>query len=288
MQAGCNRLSCERRRVGVPGALRGFVMRFIFRIAIVVGATGLLAAGCGGSAGQSSAPSAPAPAAPASPSPASAPAVPASARPPALGPAQLGYQPLYPFASFADVHLWQGSYRTGGHQPWHLSADQTALSFTQGYLGFTDITKVARHTVGADDARVTVGLALPNGKVSDAATIHLVRWGAGQQAPWEVVGTDDTTLTLDVPVYGSALSSPVAVRGTITGVDESLRAEVRTLGSAAPAGTFCCTAAGGSARPFSLSVRFRAPSGRVVTIVVHTGGHVAAVERFAVTGAAVR
>lgn len=254
---------------------------------MTVAATGLLAAGCGGSAGQSAA-SAPASAAPAAPSPPSAPAVSASARPPALGSAPQGYQPLYPFASYADVQGWQASYRTGGHQPWHLSADQTALSFTQGYLGFTEITKVARHTVGVGDARVTVGLPLPNGKISDAATIHLVKWGAGQQAPWEVVGTDDTTLTLDVPVYGSALSSPVAVRGTITGVDESLRAEVRTLGSASPAGTFCCRAAGGSASPFSLSVRFHATSGRVVTIVVHTGGHVAAVERFAVTGAAVR
>jgi len=273
--------------------LRGFAMRVAIRVVIAAGATGLLAAGCGGSAGPPQ--SAPAPAAVVSPSvsasspPAPSPsAIPPSAPTSAPGSVQLGYQPLYPFASFADVQAWQDSYRAGGHQPWHLSADQTALSFTQGYLGFTGITKVARHTVGAKDARVTVGLALPNGRISDAATIHLVRWGSGQDAPWEIVGTDDTTLTVDVPAYGSALSSPAIVGGTITGVDENLRAEVRTLGSAAPAGRFCCAAAGGSASKFSISVPFHASSGHVVTIVVHTGGHVAAVERFAVTGAGVR
>jgi hypothetical protein len=258
-------------------------MRVAIGIVIAAGATSLLAAGCGASAGPAQ--SAPAPAAIASPSVSAASP---SGRTSAPGSLQPGYEPLYPFASLTDVQAWQDSYRAGGHQPWHLSADQTALSFTQGYLGFTGITKVARHAVGPKDARVTVGLALPNGKISDAATIHLVRWGSGQDAPWEIVGTDDTTLTVDVPAYGAALSSPANVGGTITGVDENLRAEVRTLGSAAPAGRFCCAAAGGSASKFSISVPFHAASGGVLTIVVHTGGHVAAVERFAVTGAGVR
>ena len=264
-------------------------MRFTTRLAIAIATLGLLAAGCGGSAAPSP-PSSSAATATASPSGSvtSPSPTPTPAPTPAPSSAQLGYQPLYPFASLTEVQAWQASYQAGGHQPWHLSADQTALSFTQGYLGFTGINKVARQAVGADDARVTVGLTLPNGRISDAATIHLVKWGSGQFAPWEVVGTDDTTLTLDVPAYGSAVSSPVTVGGTITGVDENLRVEVRTLGSASPVGSFCCAPAGGSATPFSLSVRFHAPSGQTITIVVHTGGHVAAVERFAVTGTPVR
>src|SRR6266545_905555 len=256
-------------------------MRFTTRLGIAVTAAGLLVAGCGGSAGPS--PSRSASAATAAPSPSESVLSPSPAPTPAPRSAPLGYQPLYPFASLAEVQAWQASYRDGGHQPWHLSADQTALSFTQGYLGFPGINKVARHTIGAHDARVMVGLTLPSGRISDAATIHLVKWGSGQFAPWEVVGTDDTTLTLDVPAYGSTVSSPVTVRGRITGVDENLRAEVRTLGSASPAGRYCCAPAGGSATPFSFPVRFQAPAGRVITIVVHTGGHVAAVERFAVT-----
>jgi len=103
-------------------------------------------------------------------------------------------------------------------------------------------------------------------------------------APWEVVGTDDTTLTLDIPAYGGTATSPVRIAGKITGVDESLRAAVHQLGSSSPVGSYCCQPAGGQATPWSLAVPFHAASGLMITIVVHTGGHVAAVERFAVTG----
>jgi hypothetical protein len=132
---------------------------------------------------------------------------------------------------------------------------------------------------------VTVGFHRPDGHVSAAAVIHLVKYGSGQNVPWEVVGTDDTTLTLDVPAYGGIATSPVRIGGKITGVDESLRAEVHRLGAGRPVGSFCCQPAGGQASPWSFSVPFHARPGQVITIVVHTGGHVAAVERFAVTGA---
>ena len=134
------------------------------------------------------------------------------------------------------------------------------------------------------DAHVTVGFHRPDGHVSAAAVVHLVKFGSGQNVPWEVVGTDDTTLTLDIPAYGGTATSPVRIGGKITGVDESLRAEVHRLGSSGPVGSYCCRPAGGQATPWSVSVSFHAPPGQVITIVVHTGGHVAAVERFAVTG----
>jgi acyl dehydratase len=258
-------------------------MSLIIRLAAAA-AAGLLIAACGGSAGPSS--SSP-PASPATSGPASAPASSPAATPaptPAPTAVPFGYQPLYPFATLADAQAWQASYASGGHQPWHLSADATALAFTQGYLGFSQISKVAGHTISGRDAHVTVGLTLPNGQVNHAAIIHLVKYGSGASAPWEVVGTDDTTLTLDVPAYGGTATSPVKIGGKITGVDENLRAEVHQLGSAAPVGSYCCRPAGGQASAWSLTVPFRASTGQVITIVVHTGGHVAAVERFAVTG----
>jgi hypothetical protein len=58
---------------------------------------------------------------------------------------QFRYQPLWPFTSEAAAAAWQRSYRAGGHQPWHLDAKQTALSFTTGHLGFTEIDKVVDH-----------------------------------------------------------------------------------------------------------------------------------------------
>ncbi|HXA62651.1 MAG TPA: hypothetical protein VNW94_26160 [Streptosporangiaceae bacterium] len=189
------------------------------------------------------------------------------------------YEPLWPFADSAQVTAWQQAYRTGGHSPWHLSTDVTALSFAQGYLGFADITEVTGRNVTASDARISVG-----GKAGTAAVIHLVRTGSGPDAPWEVVGTDDTDLSITAPAYGSAAVSPVTAGGLITGAGESLRISVRALGAAAPLGGFCCLAAGGRKTPWSKVVSFQAGAGRVLTIVVSTGGHIAAVEHFAVTG----
>ena len=265
-------------------------LRRTARRALAAAAAGLLLAACS-SAGGPASPGTSAAAPPASSAPpGSAPAAPPGSATPAPGnqaPAPFAYQPLFPFASLTQARAWQASFESGGHQPWHLSAEQTALAFTQ-FLGFTEVSRVAGRTGSNTDAHIAVGITLPNGKVSTAAIVHLVRYGTGADAPWEVVGTDDSTLTLDRPAYGASAASPVTIGGTITGVDENLRAEVRSLGAAAPVGSYCCQPAGGQHSAWSFPVSFHAPPGTVVIIVVHTGGHVASVERFAVTGVRVR
>ncbi len=264
-------------------------MILTLRRGLAAAAAGLLLAACGTAGGPSS-PGSSSPAKSGTSSPAtSAPAGGSgSAAPsPAPAPAPFGYQPLYPFANLTQVKAWQDSYASGGHQPWHLQAGLTALAFT-AYLGFPQIDKVAGQTGTAADAHVSVGFTLPSGKISTAAIVHLVRYGSGQYVPWEVVGTDDTTLTLDRPAYGATVGSPVTIGGKISGVDENLRAEVRMLGATSLVGSSGSLPAGGQAAPWSLTVPFKAPSGTVLTIVVHTGGHVAAVERFAITGVRVR
>jgi hypothetical protein len=67
------------------------------------------------------------------------------------------YQPLWPFASVADAAAWQREYRDGGQQPWHLDPDQTALSFTTGFLGFTEIDQVVDRSIEGDEAWISVG-----------------------------------------------------------------------------------------------------------------------------------
>jgi hypothetical protein len=195
------------------------------------------------------------------------------------------YQPLWPFASEKAAAAWQRRYRVGGHEPWHLDAEQTALAFTTGYLGFTEIDKVVSRSIRGDDARITVGYQNSDGPISVAAVLHLVRIGGGSDAPWEVVGTNDTMLTLDRPEYGATTGSPLTVSGWVTGVDESIRIEVRQLSSAVPIGTHCCVAAGGDRQPWSARVGFRGATDQIaLTIVASTGGHVQGVERFAITG----
>jgi hypothetical protein len=263
----------------------------------VAALTSLVVAGCGstGTSTPAKGTSAPGAAGSSGPAPATtqAPTAPATTQAPATPgpPAQAtglpaGYLPLFPFASLAGVRAWQASYATGGHQPWHRSPDITATAFA-AFLGYPDVTKVAASSVSRGDAHVAVGIKRPNGTIGTAAVIHLVLFGSGRYAPWEVVGTSDTTFTLDHPGYGSAVRSAVTAGGTITGVDESIKVTVHTLSAQGPVGAYCCRAAGGTRSPWSARVSFHAEPGQVITIAAATGGHVAAVERFAVAGARV-
>jgi Immunoglobulin-like domain of bacterial spore germination len=197
--------------------------------------------------------------------------------------AEFRYPPLWPFSTQAEVDAWRQQYQAQGTQPWHLDAEATALAFTTGYLGFGEIDRVVASDVREREAWVSVGYDPGTGRLSTAAVVHLVRFGAGDPAPWEVVGTRDTDLTLDTPTYGSPVSSPVTVGGMITGVDENLRVQVRQPSSQGPIGEACCLPAGGESTPWRTTVSFSGATDPALTIVVSTGGHIQGVERFAIT-----
>ncbi|HKA85418.1 MAG TPA: Gmad2 immunoglobulin-like domain-containing protein [Acidimicrobiales bacterium] len=201
---------------------------------------------------------------------------------PSSGPAEFRYPPLWPFSTQAEVDAWRQQYAAQGTQPWHLDADETALAFTTGYLGFTEIDQVVGRDVRDREAWISVGYDAGSGPAT-AAVVHLVRFGPGDDAPWEVVGTRDTDLTLETPSYGSTVSGTVAVGGRITGVDESLRVQVRQASSEAPIGEACCLPAGGQDAAWETTVSFSGATAPALTIVVSTGGHVQGVERFAIT-----
>lgn len=195
-----------------------------------------------------------------------------------------GYQPLWPFRTVDEAEAWQVAGEPGGHQPWHLDAQQTALAFTTGFLGFTEIDRVVQADIGATEAHVTVGYDTTEPKLATSAVIHLVRIGDGNDAPWEVVGTADDILTLETPAYGATVRSPVTVGGHITGVDENLFVEVRQPSSPTPLGASGGLPAGGMGSPWQTTVSFARANDPALTIVVSTGGHYQGVERFAITG----
>ena len=200
--------------------------------------------------------------------------------PPSIAP----YLALWPFRTPAEVQAWQRAYASDGSDAWHLSPSATALRVSADYLGFHGIDAVIGTTSDATGAHVAVGFhPTPSSSVT-SATVHLVHWGTGATAPWEVVGTDDTTLSLTAPAYGATASSPLRVGGHITGVDESISVEVRQPSSSSALGSYCCTAAGGTGSPWSATVSYGGATDPVLTVVAATGGHVQAVERFAVTG----
>src|SRR5213078_177208 len=140
--------------IGIGGTPRrhasaGDLMNLAIRVAAAAVVAGLLAAGCGG-AGPS--PASPPPSPPASPNGSTAASAPATA--PVSTPSPFAYVPLFPFGNLAAVRAWQASYASGGHQPWHLNPGRTALAFTQGYLGFGRIGKVAELRMSGGDAHV--------------------------------------------------------------------------------------------------------------------------------------
>lgn len=192
-------------------------------------------------------------------------------------PAGFVYLNLYPFKDLADAAAWQTAYRSGGTAPWHVDPDQTALSFTQGYLGFQGIDTVTSHQVDGIDAHVGVG-AKASG--TTAAVIHLRRLGGDQDSPWEVVGSTDTNaLTIPVPKYGSVGSSPLSAGGA---AGSAVHVWVRGLSSESALGDSCCARASG--QKWSATVSYHSGSDQVLTVVAATGVSGTTVERFAITG----
>jgi hypothetical protein len=257
-------------------------------VVAVVAAAGVSLAGCGGGSAGPAASTASSTATTSTTATAPVPVEPSSTGSAPVDAAQRSSSsalvPLWPFTTAAQVRQWQAAHRSGGHQPWHLDAGQTALQFTRGHLGYTEIDRVTSRSIKRDDARIGVGwLVSGSSRARTVAVLHLIRSGAGPDAPWVVVGSDDTRLTLETPRYGSAVGSPLRVGGRITGVDENLR--VLLLGPASSTPLFASPGlpAGGERTPWSTTVRFRAPRGSVLTIAVSTGGHVKRVEAFAVT-----
>jgi hypothetical protein len=200
----------------------------------------------------------------------------------------LGYQPLWPFGSYAEAEQWRT--QAGGSQPWHLDAGQTALNFTRSYLGFAELDRVTGIRTDSRGAHVGVGFVvrmlgkdslLHDGPPHTSAILHLVRYGTAKDSPWEVVGSDDTTLSLEQPVYGSTVTSPMTIGGHITGVDENI--VVSVLAGQSDRSTVARIPAGGTNSAWTTGPVTFAQRG-VLTLVANTGGHLQGVERFAIQG----
>jgi hypothetical protein len=129
---------------------------------------------------------------------------------------------LWPFTSSAEVAIWEASYRADGHQPWHASPCETASSFVQYVLGYSDVTEVAECTIRAGDAWVTVGYPGEGRVNAIGATIHLVRIGSNPGG-WVVVGSRDrATLTLSTPGYGATVTRSIHLAGRVSGLGEDM------------------------------------------------------------------
>ncbi|HEX6420176.1 MAG TPA: Gmad2 immunoglobulin-like domain-containing protein [Acidimicrobiales bacterium] len=194
---------------------------------------------------------------------------------------QLAGRPLWPFRTRAEADAWLATDRSSS--PWHADPEATAVFFATGYLGFAGMDAVTSRDVRADEAWIGVGYAAPaGGEPATAAVVHLRRFGPAPDAPWEVVGTRDSALTLDTPRYGAAATSPLTVGGTLAGDPEGIGVAVHQPSTGLLGERCCVTAAGGSA-PWEASVTVAGARDPALTVVVWTGGEGERAARFAVT-----
>ena len=95
------------------------------------------------------------------------------------------------------------------------------------------------------------------------------------------VAVIDPELTLSLPPYGSTVGTRLTVGGLISGVDEALAVQVRSL-SGGLIGSVAGVPAGGQQQPWRISLTLTPASGPAI-VAVSTGGHLRTVERFAIT-----
>lgn len=192
--------------------------------------------------------------------------------------------PVWPFHSAAYVAMWQQAYADSGSQPWHLDAGATATAFVDSLnlpaqdLGVATTTPVSNGTV---DVRVTTA-STADGTPRVFAIVRLTRWGAGANAPWEVIGVTAPGLSIDSPAAAAAVASPVTVRYTLDGgVEEDVYTSAWDSGGRLASGH---ATVGGGAQQATLSFgRARAAAGYVVVADVQSASGTATLTRLAVT-----
>ncbi len=169
----------------------------------------------------------------------------------------------------------------------NMSATMTAENFVAQFLNYPDIATVKSSTVSGADATVSLGLAAIPKQVAAVITLKRI------SGTWYVTGTK--TQGFAISAAGSSVTPPASftVDGTITGVDESINAELvmqvagNMFNGQIQGQTAQGVPAGGQGTPWSATFPFLArldPFGTVgpQVFVGRTGGHVAEIERIAI------
>ena len=187
---------------------------------------------------------------------------------------------VWPFETEADAESWQKA-STGGQQPWHYDAGQTAVAFL-AFLKHPEINQVMSTSAQGSETAVTLGQHNPDsGRTTKVTTVLLKQVGTGSPRPWDVEEATASQFTIDQPTRFAQVNPPVTVSGHITGVDESI---VLNLISPSTGGKLNPStqpvAAGGQNTAWHERLNFQLPPNDYVgALVATTGGHVAAVER---------
>lgn len=139
-----------------------------------------------------------------------------------------------------------------------------AAAFATQYVGFTDAIVGALEPGDARSGEVPV-------RTTDGGVVTTVIVRQLDGVHWWVLGASSPNLVLESPTAGTAIASPVTLRGRSTAFEAQIRTEVRQDGAQPPIGEG--TAMGGSMGemgPFTDVLSFTAPSAPRGAIMLST------------------
>ena len=119
---------------------------------------------------------------------------------------------IWPFTSQPQADAWKSDH---GARAWAVDPLQVATHFVEDYLGLTGVV--------ASGTGSHIPLSVGSRSVG---TVDLVQ--VGTDGPWTVTTVGGTDLTITSPAADDAITSPTAVTGRITGVDENVRLRLLT------------------------------------------------------------
>jgi hypothetical protein len=144
------------------------------------------------------------------------------------------------------------------------TAVAVAAAFATQYVGFTDAIVGAFEPGDARSGEVPV-------RTTDGGVVTTVIVRQLDGVHWWVLGASSPNLVLESPTAGTAITSPVTLRGRSTAFEAQIRTEVRQDGAQPPIGEG--TAMGGSMGemgPFTDVLSFTAPSALRGAIMLST------------------
>lgn len=229
-----------RRRVALSASALGTSVA-------LVGA--LVLAGGSGTSSLQPGPLATQPSASASAAPTPTPAAPALPADPDGSTTSKPGTPFWPFTSDQQAAAWAAD---NGARSWADNPVEVAQHLVDDLLRLEDLV-ADRY---GDGPEVTLRVGGAEGE--EVAEVELAQLGTGAERPWvvlRVVSADDgRPLVITSPDPGRSVTSPLAVTGTVPGVDESVRVSLRTA-----TGTLLdeVSAPAGSELPWSATLRWK-------------------------------
>ena len=166
--------------------------------------------------------------------------------------------PVWPFTTDAQAADWVTA---PGARTWAADPVQVVQHLVDDLLDLPGATAVGTSSRG-DVVRVVVKVG-----ARPVSTVAVEQVGRTPEGPWSVTGAVAEDVGIRTPGDGDTVKSPLAVTGTVSGYDESVRVRLVASSGAALAETF---APAGADQPWSASLRFASTDWSVAALVAST------------------